>query len=56
MSQTPNFATLRESSPENYAAIAKFKLEVIAHFYKNFAHSETIGTPIDAFSLSKAIR
>lgn len=55
MSQTSNFSPLREASPNNYAAIAEFKLEVIAYFYKTFAQSETIGTPIDAFALSKAI-
>jgi hypothetical protein len=38
---------------KDYEAHVKFKLEVIAHMYRNFARRQTIGGPIDVFSLSK---
>ena len=55
MSQTPNFAALRRTTTENYERIARFKLGVIAHFYRKFGRSQTIGTPIDVFCLSKRL-
>lgn len=49
----PDFWPLR--TPEDLAKWVKFKLEVIAHFYRKFAAHQIIGRPIDVFSLSKQL-
>jgi hypothetical protein len=49
----PDFRKL--SKPKDFEAWVRFKMEVIAHFYKKFANLAVIGTPIDVWSLSKEL-
>jgi hypothetical protein len=39
------------NSPADYQRVAKWKMEVISSFYKQFANKEIIGRPIDTFIL-----
>jgi hypothetical protein len=49
MLQEPDFKPPR--SPDAFAEIAKWKVGVVASFYKQFAKTQTIGAPVDAFAL-----
>ena len=45
----PDFKS--SAQPKQYLEVAKWKMEVIASFYRKFAKKPLIGKPIDAFSL-----
>jgi hypothetical protein len=45
----PDFRSV--SKPEDYAKWVKFKLSVVAHFYKHYSTKPVIGAPIDTFVL-----
>lgn len=47
----PDFKPL--TTPEEYVEWVKFKMRVIAKFYKKFCKYSIIGTPIDAFAIRK---
>jgi len=47
MRQKSNFSI--NNSPERIEEIAKWKMTVIASFYKKFAKKKIIGTPVDSF-------
>jgi hypothetical protein len=42
----------RPEQPEDWV---RFKFQFVAYFYSKFAKQKIIGTPIDAFSLQKAL-
>ncbi len=45
----------RLQGAHEYEKWVKFKLEVVAYFYKKFADRKIIGRPIDVFTLSKTL-
>ena len=47
----PNFNVMR--TPENYCQWMKFKLQVVALFYKRFCRSSIIGTPVDVLLIKQ---
>jgi hypothetical protein len=46
---TPDFKPL--TTPEEYVAWVKFKMELVAYFYKNYCKSSIIGKPVDTFAI-----
>ncbi len=49
----PDFKRLEK--PDDLADWVRFKLEFVARFYKKYAKKQIIGTPIDAFCLTKTL-
>jgi len=47
--ERPDFKPL--TTPEDYVAWVKFKMELVAYFYKHYCKSSIIGRPIDAFAI-----
>jgi len=57
LAQLLGFPDFRKpKTPDDLGKWVKFKLEVIAYFYKNFADREIISRPIDVFCLSRQLK